>query len=212
MEFAPPEQSRAALKKLIVSRLSNFPQTRSSGSANDLDTMEPGMRVEDAAVLIPIVTRGHPQVLLTQRTDHLARHPGQIAFPGGRVDAQDYGPVAAALREAQEEVGLNPALVETIGAMPRFITGTGYSIVPIVALVAPNYELEINAHEVVEAFEVPLDVLMDPAQHARKEAEFRGRARSYYEIIYGRYRIWGVTAGIIVELYRALYAADGEQQ
>ncbi len=143
--------------------------------------------------------------MLTLRPDNLPRHPGQIAFPGGQIETDDATPIAAALREATEEVGLESRFADVVGGLPPFITGTGFRVSPIVALIEPGFALSLSAREVVEAFEVPFGFLMDPVHHLRKTAEFRGKARTFYEITYDRHRIWGVTAGILVELYRALY-------
>lgn len=193
-----------SFRERLISRLGRA-HASDTGFTDDLDMMPPGTAVRDAAVLIPIVVREVPQVLLTLRPDHLPRHPGQIAFPGGRIDPIDESPRAAALREAQEEVGLEPRFVDVAGSLAPFITGTGYRVMPFVGLVDPGYDLKIDEREVVEAFEVPFDFLMNPAHHVRKTAEFRGRTRSFYEMNFGRHRIWGVTAGIIVDLYRTLY-------
>jgi len=193
----------AALRRLLIDRLSR-PATRDTGFTADLDMAPEGTLVRDAAVLIPIVTRASPQVLLTLRPDHLPRHPGQIAFPGGQIDPGDASAEAAALREAQEEVGLEPRFVDVVGTLAPFVTGTGHRIAPIVGLVDPAYALKIDAREVVEAFEVPFDFLMNRAHHVRRSGEFRGRTRSFYEMTFGRHRIWGVTAGILVELCQTL--------
>lgn len=164
----------------------------------------------DAAVLLPIVLRERCTLLLTQRTAHLSTHSGQVAFPGGRVDADDADVVAAALREAHEEVGLLPAFVEVLGTLPTYTTGTAFVITPVVALVRPGFVLQPNPHEVDEAFEVPLDFLMNPAHHRRHVAEWEGVQREWFSMPYddgGRERyIWGATAGMLRNFYRMLSA------
>ncbi len=163
-----------------------------------------------AAVLIPVVMRAEPTVLLTQRTAHLPTHAGQVAFPGGKIDADDADAVAAALREAQEEVGLWPDTVEVLGALPEYVTGTAFVVTPVVALVDPGHTLQPNPHEVAEAFEVPLAFLMNPAHHRRHEMLWEGRMRQWFSMPYhdgGSERfIWGATAGMVRNLYRLLSA------
>jgi 8-oxo-dGTP pyrophosphatase MutT (NUDIX family) len=160
-----------------------------------------------AAVLVPVVDRARPTVLLTQRTAELTSHAGQIAFPGGRIDPNDESPVAAALREAKEEVGLAPMLVEPIGYLDLYLTFSGFRILPTVARVKPGFSLTLNPSEVTEAFEVPLDFLMEPANHQRKTRDWKGIAREYYAIPFGEHYIWGITAGILRNLYERVYAA-----
>jgi 8-oxo-dGTP pyrophosphatase MutT (NUDIX family) len=159
-----------------------------------------------AAVLVPVVDRARPTVLLTQRTAELASHAGQIAFPGGRIDPNDESPVAAALREAKEEVGLLPMLVEPIGYLDLYLTFSGFRILPTVARVKPDFTLTLNPSEVTEAFEVPLDFLMAPANHQRKTRDWKGIAREYYAMPFGERYIWGITAGILRNLYERVYA------
>jgi 8-oxo-dGTP pyrophosphatase MutT (NUDIX family) len=160
-----------------------------------------------AAVLVPVVDRAEPTVLLTQRTAELASHAGQIALPGGRIDPADESPVAAALREAKEEVGLLPMLVEPIGYLDLYLTFSGFRILPTVARVKPDFTLTLNPSEVTEAFEVPLDFLMEPANHQRKTRDWKGIAREYYAMPFGERYIWGITAGILRNLYERVYAA-----
>lgn len=163
-----------------------------------------------AAVLLPLVMHERPSLLLTQRTAHLSTHSGQIAFPGGKVDEEDADAVAAALREAQEEVGLNPGNVEVLGTLPQYITGTQFFITPVVALVRPGFALQPNPHEVDDVFEVPLDFLMDPANHRRHAYEWNGEVREWYSMPYrdgGLERfIWGATAGMLRNFYHLLRA------
>lgn len=172
----------------------------------DLDNLGewPGHALTPAAVLIPVIAREEPTVLLTRRTETLRKHAGQVAFPGGRIDPDDNGPVAAALREAHEEVALPPAQVEVIGAIDAYETGTGYRIVPVVGVVPPDLPLVPAQVEVAAVFEVPLDYLLDPANHQVQKAEWQGRQRSFYVIEWETHRIWGATAGIIVNLAKRL--------
>jgi 8-oxo-dGTP pyrophosphatase MutT (NUDIX family) len=165
-----------------------------------------------AAVLVPIVMRERPAVLLTERTAHLATHSGQIAFPGGKVDETDADARETALRETEEEVGLARELVQVLGTLPTYTTGTAFIITPVVALVQPGFSLSLNANEVADAFEVPLDFLMNPANHQRHAFEWEGVRREWFSIPYQdpdarveRY-IWGATAGMLRNFYRFLSA------
>lgn len=163
-----------------------------------------------AAVLLPLVQRERPTLLLTQRTAHLSTHSGQVAFPGGKVDAADADAVAAALRETEEEIGLPRSHVEVIGTLPTYVTGTAFVITPVVALVRPGFRLHPNPDEVQDAFEVPLDWLMNPAHHRRHAFDWDGTRREWYSMPYddgGRERfIWGATAGMLRNFYRLLSA------
>jgi 8-oxo-dGTP pyrophosphatase MutT (NUDIX family) len=158
-----------------------------------------------AAVLVGVVDRPQPSVLLTLRTGELASHPGQIAFPGGKIDPHDASPLAAAVREANEEIGLDVGLLDPIGYLDLYLTFSGFRILPTVARVAPDYHLVLNAREVVEAFEVPLAFLMNEHNHQRQSREFRGVIRHYYAMPFGERYIWGVTAGILRNLYERIY-------
>lgn len=153
-----------------------------------------------AAVLVPILRRPEPTLLLTQRTMHLRSHPGQVAFPGGRIDGADADAVSAALREAEEEVGLSPALVDVVGVADTYLTGTGYAVTPVVGLVPADAPLCANPHEVADLFEVPLAHALDPANHVLREAEWQGRSRRFYVIEWQDRTIWGATAGMVVNL------------
>jgi 8-oxo-dGTP pyrophosphatase MutT (NUDIX family) len=160
-----------------------------------------------AAVLVPIVDRAQPTVLLTLRTAQLASHAGQVAFPGGKIDPSDESPVAAALREAREETGLAPTLIEPIGYLDLYLTFSGFRILPTVARVKPEFTLTLNPLEVTEVFEVPLEFLMTPANHQRKTRDWNGFARDYYASPYQNHYIWGITAGILRNLYDRVYGA-----
>jgi len=158
-----------------------------------------------ASVLVPIVERPEElRVLFTRRTAHLRDHSGQISFPGGRAEPHDPSPEATALREAEEEIGLDPRRVEVLGRLSDYHTRTDFRVTPVVALVAAPFELRLDAHEVDEVFEVPLSFLLDPANHQRHAREFQGRQVHYFAIPWGEYYIWGATAGMLVNLYRFL--------
>jgi 8-oxo-dGTP pyrophosphatase MutT (NUDIX family) len=163
--------------------------------------------LRDAAVLVPIVDR-RPEatILLTKRTEKLRSHSGQIAFPGGRIDATDASPEDAALRETEEEIGLDRGFVDVIGRMPDYMTGSGYRVAPVLGIVRPDFLLTINEDEVADAFEVPLAFLMNPENHSRDSGIWRDRERFFYRMPYNDWMIWGVTAGIIRTIYERLYA------
>jgi 8-oxo-dGTP pyrophosphatase MutT (NUDIX family) len=157
-----------------------------------------------AAVLIPVVDRPEPTVLLTLRTE-LPSHPGQIAFPGGKIEAIDATPASAAMREAEEEIGLTHELIEPIGYLDLYLTFSGFRILPTLARVRPDYELVLNEREVADAFEVPLAFLMDVQNHALHSRDWKGIQRKYYAMPFGERYIWGVTAGILRNLYERIY-------
>jgi 8-oxo-dGTP pyrophosphatase MutT (NUDIX family) len=157
-----------------------------------------------ASVLIAITDRPEPGVILTLRQASLRRHAGQIAFPGGRIDPEDESPIAAALREAWEEVGLTPADVEVIGTLPSYRTGSGYHIVPVIGVVPADLTLTPHEAEVAAVFEVPLAFLIDTANHVASSRVFEGRERHFHVIDWEDRRIWGITAALIVNLSRRL--------
>ena len=156
-----------------------------------------------AAVLIAVTDRAEPGVILTVRREHLRAHAGQVAFPGGRVDPGEDS-VAAALREAQEEILLDPTEVDVIGAIEPYRTVTDYRVTPVVGVIPPDLPLEPHEHEVAAWFEAPLGYILDPAHQQRRSALFQGRERHYYEIDWEGHRIWGATAAMIVNLSRRL--------
>ena len=160
-----------------------------------------------AAVLVPVIDRDEPTVLLTIRTQELSNHAGQVAFPGGKIDPEDESPVAAALREAKEEIGLAPMLVEPLGYLDLYLTFTGFRILPTVARVKPDFTLLLNPREVTESFEVPLKFLMTPENHQRKSRDWKGVTREYYAMPFENRYIWGVTAGILRNLYERVCGA-----
>ena len=156
-----------------------------------------------AAVLVAITDRPEPGVILTVRREHMRTHAGQVAFPGGRLDP-DEEPVAAALREAHEEILLNPAAVEVVGAIDPYCTVTGYVVTPVIGVIPPDLPLEPHEHEVADWFEAPLAFLLDPGNQQRRSALFQGIERHYYEIMWNGRRIWGATAAMLVNLSRKL--------
>lgn len=178
---------------------------------SDFD-LNPGMRpvgervLKPAAVLLPIVRRAEPTVLFTRRTPHLARHAGQVSFPGGRVHDDDLSLVETALRETAEETGITANFVSVAGFLEPYETGTGYAILPVVGLLGEEFPLLPNPEEVAEIFEVPLGFLLDPANLERHAADWQGRRRAYYAFTYGRHYIWGATAAILVDLIERIGA------
>lgn len=158
-----------------------------------------------AAVLVPLVKRPEGMtVVLTQRTAHLKNHAGQISFPGGRCEEVDDGPVATALRESQEEIGLDPRKVDVLGHLDDYVTVTGFQVTPVVGLVTPPLTLEPDPFEVADVFEVPLDFVLEKANHQRHTYQVKGRTRAYYAMPYGQRYIWGATAGMLVNLAEVL--------
>lgn len=181
---------------------------RFAGGGADGEIAEPGTSPADlvsAAVLVPIVTRESGlTILLTQRTAHLRDHAGQVSFPGGRCEPCDVTPVATALREAQEEVGIEPGQVEVLGRLPDYLTGTGFRVTPVVGLVVPPLNLRLDDFEVADVFEPPLEFLLDAANHQRHQVEVRGALREYWAMPWNGYYIWGATAGMLVALHEFL--------
>jgi len=161
--------------------------------------------IRPAAVLVPIVDHPEPTVLLTQRAQHLPDHPGQVSFPGGKIDKGDADPRASALRETQEEIGLDRAHIEPIGYLDLYMTTLGYRIVPVIARVKPGFSLKLNVSEVDATFEVSLAFLMDQNNVQRHSREWQGMIRHYYAFTFGERYIWGVTAGILRNLHERIY-------
>ncbi|HEX4043832.1 MAG TPA: CoA pyrophosphatase [Xanthobacteraceae bacterium] len=204
------ERARARLTLEVPPALTD---PSAPGARGDLD-LNPEMWVRagvkatrPAAVLVPVIDRPEPTVLLTLRTADLASHAGQVAFPGGKIDPADESPVAAALREAREETGLAPSLIEPIGYLDLYLTFSGFRILPTLARVKPDFTLTLNPHEVVEAFEVPLAFVMTLDNHQRKTRDWNGLQRDYYAIPFENRYIWGITAGILRNLYDRVCAA-----
>lgn len=163
--------------------------------------------IRPAAVLVPVVARETGlTVLFTRRTAHLNDHAGQISFPGGRTEPGDASSAETALRETAEEIGLEASRVEVLGELSQYVTVTGYRVTPVVGLVVPPVELKLDEFEVAEAFEVPLEFLIDPENHQRNSIVFEGGARHYYAVPYGKHYIWGATAGMLMNFY--VYLTD----
>ena len=163
-----------------------------------------------AAVLVPLVERREGlTVLLTQRTDHLIHHGGQISFPGGRVEEHDTGPVETALRETEEEIGLERHYVEVIGFLDLYQTVTGFLITPVVSFVAPGFQLKPDPFEVAEVFEVPLSFILDPRNHELRSRVYKGQERRFYVLPYENRYIWGATAAMLVSFARRLKGCQG---
>ncbi|MBS0473344.1 MAG: CoA pyrophosphatase [Proteobacteria bacterium] len=163
-------------------------------------------KLTPAAVLMPLIFRAEPHVLLTQRTDHLSRHAGQVAFPGGRADPGDISLVETALRETREETGIDPAFVTVAGFLDAYETGTGYAILPVVGILSEGFALMPQEHEVAEIFEVPLDFLLDPANRVRQTREFQGTQRSFYSFTFEGHYIWGATAAMLINFAERMSA------
>ena len=204
----------AAFLTLAAARLRREPPDRTDALADPrgdhtLDSLPLSypLTPKPAAVLVPVVMRDEPTLLFTERSVQLRQHSGQIAFPGGRVDPTDISIEAAAYREADEEIGLEARHISLLGYLDAYLSTTNYLVMPVVGRVSPDYSLALNPHEVADAFEVPLRFLMDPAHHELHQREWKGRTRRYYAMPYeGRY-IWGVTAGIVRNLYERLYTS-----
>jgi 8-oxo-dGTP pyrophosphatase MutT (NUDIX family) len=206
--FSPDTVAAAARARLYGSPLLAAEDTQHSDHA--IAGMQPGEEAltlsKPAAVLIPLMARPEgATVLLTQRTATMRQHSGQIAFPGGKIDADDDGPLGAALREAQEEIGLASHHVTPLGFLGPYFSTTGYRITPVVALVEPDAPLTLNRGEVADVFETPLSFLMNPDNHHTHEREWKGEMRRFFAMPYGERYIWGVTAGILRMLWMKLY-------
>jgi 8-oxo-dGTP pyrophosphatase MutT (NUDIX family) len=202
------DRARARLRFEIPPGLNDasiIPVSGDPGNDRMLQIIAQERPIRPAAVLIPVVDHPQPTVLLTQRAAHLNDHAGQISFPGGKIDATDASPLDAALREAEEEIGLNREFIDPIGYLDLYATGFGFRILPALARIKPGFKLRINETEVDDAFEVPLAFLMDPANHQLHSKEFRGMERSYYAMPFAERYIWGATAGILRVLYERIY-------
>lgn len=218
-ERAPDEAADNDVFALMRARLHQHPPTGvpdprtgrpPEDGRSDFD-LNPDMRSEwpatlrAAAVLIPIVARTEPSVLLTRRAAHLPHHPGQISFPGGKIEDRDGSALAAALRETHEEIGLSPERIVALGYLDPYVTRTGFHVTPVVATVATGYRLTLDPREVDAAFEVPLAFLLNPDNHEQHSREWRGKQRRFYAMPYGDHYIWGATAGMIKNLYDRLH-------
>jgi 8-oxo-dGTP pyrophosphatase MutT (NUDIX family) len=208
VSFASPDFRRLARARLRAEPPDHAEALVHPRGDHTLDALPftPRPDPKPAAVLVPVVLRDpEPAVLLTERASGLRQHSGQIAFPGGRVDPDDGSILAAALREAREEIGLSERDVRPLGYLDAYLSNSNYLVTPVVAQVAPDYTLDLNPEEVAAAFEVPLTFLMDAANHQLHSRALRGRERRYYAMPYGERYIWGVTAGIIRSMYERLY-------
>lgn len=205
------DRARRRLTLAVPAALSDLAATAVRGDL-DLDPEtwnKAGVKaVKPASVLVGVVDDPVPLVILTQRTTGLTSHGGQIAFPGGKIDPQDENPAAAAMREAGEEIGLARDFIAPIGYLDLYLTFSGFRILPTVARVTPGYSLALNRFEVSDAFAVPLEFLMQPANHLRRSRDWNGLTRQYYAIPYQDRYIWGVTAGILRNLYEHLYGGE----
>jgi 8-oxo-dGTP pyrophosphatase MutT (NUDIX family) len=201
----------------IVERIERAAEWRAERQArfphgdHDLNPgIQPPGPLTPAAVLVPLVLRpDEPTILLTQRTDHLYDHAGQISFPGGRIEADDESPEAAALRETEEEVGLSRAKIELIGRLDTYIVRTGFIVTPAVGFVHPPFDIDPDPFEVAEVFEVPLSFVMERGNHERQSREFRGVQRSFYVLQYEQRYIWGATAAMLVNFVDILDGRAG---
>ena len=195
---------------MLLSAVTLVERLRASLALEPRDGLLPGDLMEgatdagkDAAVLVAVTDRDEPGVIFTVRREHLRTHAGQVSFPGGRCDPGE-GAVAAALREADEEIGLPQAIVDIWGTADRYRTITGYCVTPVLGLIPPDLQLAPHEHEVADWFEAPLSFVLDAANQQRMSAEFQGRTRHYYEINWQGRRIWGATAAMLVNLRRRL--------
>ena len=202
------DRARARLRFEVPPGLTDasvVPQSGDQGTDRMLQILAQEKPIRPAAVLIPVVDHPKPTVILTQRSAHLNDHAGQISFPGGKIDPTDASPLDAALREAEEEIGLSREFVEPIGYLDLYGTSFGFRILPTVARVKPGFSLRISVAEVDDAFEVPLSFLMDPANHQLHSKAFRGIERTFYAMPFEERYIWGATAGILRVLYERIY-------
>jgi len=198
--------SQEALRARLIAAPPPLPlaPTRSDYDLNPAVRPEGPRTLTPAAVLIPVVARGEPTVLFTTRSQTLPRHAGQVSFPGGCAHAEDDSLVATALREMQEETGIDPAFVAVAGFLTPYETVTAYAVLPVVGLVREGFTMSVNTREVDGVFEVPLAFLIDPANLRQQQREWKGRTRRFYVFQYGAHYIWGATAAILVDLAERL--------
>lgn len=195
-------RARAAKRLLAAPPDPDDPETVPIG---EMDLLAPDVTPRAAAVLVGIVAREEPQMLFTQRAKHLPVHPGQVSFPGGKREPDDGSPLATALREAEEEIGLDRGLVTPLGYLDLYVTNSGFGVVGCVAEIDPSYALTISPDEVDDAFEVPLDFLMRRENHRIEQREWRGSLREVHHMPWRDRHIWGITAGMLHNLYERLY-------
>ena len=204
-----PEFQPARLAATLTARLPQVPPQSGGHDDYHIDSVghpagHPVWGGTPAAVLIPVIAVADPVLLFTRRTETLARHSGQVSFPGGRVEPDDASPLATALRETAEETGIAGAHVHVVGYLPRYRTGTGFDIQPVVGVLQPGFILKPDPAEVAAVFEVPLAFFVDPANRKRASREWNGHVRSFYTYTYDGHEIWGATAAIIVDLVTRL--------
>ena len=194
------------MRNFIVERLAKRLPLEELFTADDLEKQTEAARQASrpAAVLLLVVNHAEPAVVFTQRTAHLADHAGQIAFPGGRCDADDASPEGTALREAREELGIPAERVQILGRLPEYHTSTGFAVTPVVGWAEPPLAYVPDPHEVADVFEVPLAFLLDPRNHRYESAFYKGRMRHYWAMPYGERFIWGATAGMLVTFQRLI--------
>ena len=207
MHAVATASSRALPGRGEIARcLATHPPLDQLFTADDLERqqVELSAALRPAAVLLLVVNHFEPTVVFTQRTAHLADHAGQISFPGGRCDDDDCTPERTALREAQEEIGLDDQRVELLGRLPEYRTSTGFAVTPVVGWAEPPMAFHPDPHEVAEVFEIPLAFLLDPRNHRYESAFYKGRMRNYWAMPYGQRFIWGATAGMLVTFQRIL--------
>jgi 8-oxo-dGTP pyrophosphatase MutT (NUDIX family) len=185
---------------LLAALRARLPQVPTGLAEHEDYDFDPAAAAVRAAVLLPLVPGPEPSLLLTRRTEQLARHSGQVSFPGGRAEPADLSPIETALRETMEETGIAPGFVTVAGYLDRYLTGSGFDIQPVVGVLAEGFALTPDAREVAEIFQVPLSFLMDPANRRRETRMWQGRRRSFYAYQWGGHEIWGATAAIIVRL------------
>jgi len=206
----PPSGFR--LETLAVLFAARLPQTPPQGEGHDDYHLDMAVTLPlggtPAAVLIPVIARAEPVLLFTRRTERLAAHAGQVSFPGGRVEARDASRLETALRETAEETGIAPAHVRVAGYLPRYRTGTGFEIQPVVGVLPPGLTLAPDPAEVAEIFEAPLAFFRDPANRRRQTREWNGQQRSFYSFTHGGHEIWGATAALIVALVARIDGMD----
>lgn len=194
-----------SLSELIQKLAEYKPLANDIRGDHDLNGFRPKLDNREAAVLVPIIEHADGlSVLLTKRTDHLTHHPGQISFPGGHCEEDDETAEHAALRETEEEVGITENHIKVIGRLNDYVTRTGFRVTPIVGLIKAPYDISPDPHEVAEVFEVPLDFLLDAANHQKCSRILKGVRRHFWAMPYGDYYIWGATAGMLRNLYTVL--------
>lgn len=195
-DLPPPEQ---------MNGLGQLRDQRVEHDLNEKDVAEMAKDLRLAAVLVPLVEHvDEPSILLTRRADHLEKHSGQVAFPGGKVEDDDESPITAALREAEEEIGLDRSYVEIAGVLDTYQTGTGFLILPVVGFVRPGFTLTPDTNEVADVFEVPAHIALSAASYKADQGEWQGRMWDFYSLDYQGYNIWGATAGVLMHMSRRI--------